>query len=252
MVEHDPVALGVLLVLLAFVPPLIYVIIVRNVERHRREPWRAVFGAFFFGAIVSVFLAILLSLFLDTNFNRPYELVYGHQSFVFQEAIILAIVIAPVVEEFTKGLGVGIVRRHIDELEDGIIYGAAAGLGFSATENLLYELSSLLEHQDLTFVAVAGLRAITSSFLHATASGILGYGIARRAVHGGIALEVFPYYALAVLLHAAYNALASFVSVQGVPLAGIAFIILVSILGIRWTLRRIRHHDRHSQPAIRP
>ena len=33
------------------------------------------------------------------------------------------------------------VKQEVDEIEDGIVYGAACGLGFGATENVLYGLS---------------------------------------------------------------------------------------------------------------
>ncbi len=48
------------------------------------------------------------------------------------------------VEFFLKG--------EIDEVEDGIVYGAACGLGFGATENILYGLSA--------GVAVGGLAGL--------------------------------------------------------------------------------------------
>ena len=94
-----------------------------------------------------------------------------------------------------------VAKQVITEPEDGIIYGVAAGLGFSATENLIYEVAAMLEQTEgYVFLATALLRSITSTFLHATASGILGYGMGKRYLERGMFLEVLPYYALAVLL----------------------------------------------------
>jgi len=51
-------------------------------------------------------------------------------------------IVAPIVEEFLKGLAVAIVffmfYKEFDSILDGIIYGAVAALGFAATENTLY------------------------------------------------------------------------------------------------------------------
>lgn len=240
MALEDPATLAAILIGLAFLPPIIYVIYIRNVERFHREPWGAIIRAFLFGAVLSIIFAAILEALLQPQF-REYSV--PNTSINFSQQVILVVIIAPLVEEFTKGLGVRSVRRHISELEDGIVYGAAVGLGFSATENLFYELQALQQNQDMSFVAVAGVRSLTSSFLHATAGGILGYGMAKRYLERGFILELLPYYALAVLIHAAFNALATFLSYDGVPLFGIALVFIFSFSAIRWTIGRIRYLD---------
>ena len=51
-------------------------------------------------------------------------------------------IVAPIVEEFLKGLAVAIVfflfYKEFDSILDGIIYGAIVALGFAATENTIY------------------------------------------------------------------------------------------------------------------
>jgi hypothetical protein len=51
-------------------------------------------------------------------------------------------IVAPIVEEFLKGLAVVIVffifYKEFDSILDGIIYGGIVGLGFAATENTIY------------------------------------------------------------------------------------------------------------------
>src|SRR5947208_7460320 len=59
--------------------------------------------------------------------------------------VVGAAIVAPIVEEAAKGLGVRAGRPEIQKLLDGLVYGAAAGLGFSATENLFYGIARLLE-----------------------------------------------------------------------------------------------------------
>src|SRR6185437_13183492 len=60
-----------------------------------------------------------------------------------------AVVQAPVVEEFAKGLGVLVIfltaRRAFDGPVDGIVYGALIAAGFAFTENIQYFAVSMIE-----------------------------------------------------------------------------------------------------------
>lgn len=227
----------------AFLPPVIYLMFVRNVERIDREPWGRVFAVFFYGALVSVLIALGLEAAFHTDYQREYEI----KGFALTDALLLVVVVAPLVEEFSKGLAVRIARRHINELEDGIIYGAAAGLGFSATENIIYELHALQTDGTTAFLWLALVRSITACFLHATATGLVGYGLARHYVERHALIVVVPFYALAVLLHAVFNLIASFLFPGALLL-----ILLISYGSIRWTVRRIRQLDQSSVPAFHP
>lgn len=226
----------------AFLPPLIFLAYVRNQEKTRREPWGALLFTFMFGAIVSVVIALLLESLFHTG-EREYELLRGQLTV--PSIVFLVVVVAPLVEEFTKGLGVRSARRYVVEEEDGIVYGAAAGFGFSATENLLYEIAALAEHGELGFLLTAIVRTFTGCFLHATAAGIFGYGLGRKYRNKGGWLDVLPYYALAVLLHATFNLIAVLNFA-----AAVGFIVLFAFLAIRFTVQRIRTLDR--VPAFAP
>lgn len=231
----------------AFIPPILYAIAIRHVESLNREPWTALARAFFYGAFFSVLIALLLEVWFNQTFTRTYDL----QGFSLTQQTLLVVVAAPLVEEFSKGLGLRGAKKYIFEIEDGIIYGAMAGLGFSATENLIYGIGTITEQLtpgadgeivpvDYTFLGVIVMRSLSSTFLHATASGILGYGIGKRHLNRGSFGEVLPYYALAVLVHACFNAFAAFVDFVGAVL----LIILISVVAIAWTVQRIRRFDR--------
>ena len=129
-----------LLIFLSFLPPLLYTIWIRNTERCHREQWKPIFLCFLWGATIAVVAAFILEVILELPFT--YSLSQAEMT-----PFLAAVVIAPVVEEFTKPLALRLksVRNNLDELEDGLIYGAVAGLGFSATENLLYGYSFLSE-----------------------------------------------------------------------------------------------------------
>src|SRR5207244_11706793 len=84
--------------------------------------------------------------------------------------------------------------------------GAAAGLGFSATENLFYGLAALLvpgvgASGSLIVVAV---RSFSSTFLHASSTAVLGYGLAKSWLTGNT-WALFPFYVVAVAMHATFN-----------------------------------------------
>lgn len=239
----------VLVLLAAIVPSLVYLVWIRNSEIYNRERWGQVLSVYLFGMVVSIIAAVLLE-------SLAIELIYAPGSMFSEgfwsfepydptlEIVILAVIIAPLVEEWTKGWGVLAIRNRIREPEDGLIYGAAAGLGFAAMENVFYNSSALLSGFDV-FVGTAMLRAVTSTLLHASASAILGYGIARKYLLGmsGIKVGWLPYYLAAVLLHAMFNGFAvaeEVIENEWVPYIGLVAASLLAIgmfLWMRWSVR---------------
>jgi len=198
----------VVLVLVAFIPPFIYMVIVKNTERRRREPTRRVFFAFMRGATISVFLAILIEVLLiylvfDLDILRASDLLGSSPEL---QTLVLACIIAPITEELTKAFGMLPSTRRAAELEDGIIYGAAVGLGFAATENLFYESAAYIEGGLEIWIGITIVRTISSALLHASASSVAGYGLMFRKLFGG---SWWPYYLIAVVLHGAFNLAAS-------------------------------------------
>ena len=230
----DWLLMAITIILVAFVPCILYLIWIRNTERFSREPYKRLMSVFMFGAIVSVLIALVFELVLTIAFNENIERVYEY----FGEnptipILILACVIAPFVEEAAKGLGILRARRRLIELENGIIYGAAVGLGFAATENLLYETAALAEGGAQAFVATAVIRSISSALLHATASSVLGLGIARK-MHGAGGWMI--YYLGAVAMHSIFNFMASFGVLYEDQFGEIAYMIgLVAALAIVFT-----------------
>jgi RsiW-degrading membrane proteinase PrsW (M82 family) len=222
-----------ILVLLAFLPPLAYTVWIRNTERYHREPWLPVFICFTWGATI----AVIASLFLE-NIAGVSLASLGNASLY---AFAMAVIVAPVVEEFTKplALNIGTVRRELDEIEDGLIYGAAAGLGFSATENLFYEISFMDEGLAI-FVTLVVLRTIGACLLHASATALTGYGYGRSLLRQKG--SVLPYFGLAIMVHAVYNFMASF-QIAGIAI-GVVFALLFSLFAIQYVRKKIRVFDR--------
>jgi RsiW-degrading membrane proteinase PrsW (M82 family) len=208
----SPYVLVALLLISAFTMPLVFMVWIRNTARHDREPWRFVIKAFIWGAIFSVIIAIIFSLVLAVTLGqiRPLNewLARRIDDPEMVPLVIGAVIVAPLVEEAAKGLGVRGGRPEIQRLLDGLVYGAAAGLGFSATENLFYGINQLLDPTGgatSSFVLIAG-RSFSSSFLHASATAVVGYGLAKSWLTRRT-WAVLPFYLIAVIMHASFNLL---------------------------------------------
>lgn len=237
-----------ILVLVAFLPSVIYMIGFRNTEIFNREPWGNIFRAFFWGAIVAIVLGIILSLLLiwviGTEINRPYEWFQPGSGY---GALIAACVVAPLAEELAKGLGVYMRWSALTELENGFIYGAAVGLGFAATENLLYEYNALVSAGIAAYIMTAVMRSTLSALLHGSSTSVMGYGIARKRLLGK---SVIPYYLLAVLMHGTFNfALSVSIFFSGdmhdiAEMVGLVLVIFYVAVTYRTIKSRIRQLDR--------
>jgi RsiW-degrading membrane proteinase PrsW (M82 family) len=117
------------------------------------------------------------------------------------------------IEEFAKILGVIIIAwrlRHDAEI-DGIILGAAAGMGFAALESMGYAFTGFLRSGgSLSFTVYLTLvRGIMSPLGHGTWTAILASVLFREARHGRFRLnwKVLGAYGTAVLLHTLWDLL---------------------------------------------
>ena len=213
---NSPVMLELLV--LALAPALFILLYIYRRDRYEPEPLHLVAWVFFLGAL-SVIPAALAEL-------------------PFPEGIVSSAVVAPVVEESVKFLVVFLaVYRHpeFDEPMDGIVYAAAAGLGFASIENILYVAEG--------GVAVGIVRAIASVPGHVVFSCIWGFALGRAkfrpgSERSGIILSALFF---AMLLHGIFN-----FSLGVFGLAGLLLILVVIIpLGWRMTCRNIgeAHED---------
>ncbi len=236
--------------LLAFIPAYMYLKSIRNTEQYDKEPWEALRIAFAWGAISGVFLALLLSalgvpllllLLADLTDPSVHDIL---------PVIVGAVIVAPIVEEFVKPLVMfqnQTIRREIDELEDGIVYGAACGLGFGATENVMYGLT-----EGLALAGFAGMalliviRTVSSILLHLVTTSYTGHGIARYMLNGEPFSVVLKYYLVAVVIHATWNLAAVYSLLFGSETGAFLiflFSIILAISGLQLAKKRIAALD---------
>ena len=116
--------------IVAVTPMVAMLIFIWWVDRYDREPLKYVFGAFLWGGFGAIALSILGT---DAGIRMLGGIV-NTTEFDFP-----AVVLAPFIEEFMKGLIVLFLLRfrQFDNVTDGLVYGAASGLGFGMTENFM-------------------------------------------------------------------------------------------------------------------
>jgi len=193
---------------------------------------------FLWGATIAVIASLILEIILQIPLTSSFS--DGDLT-----SLLAAVVIAPIAEEFSKPLALRLrsVKRNLVELEDGLIYGAVAGLGFSATENLLYGYSFLSEGF-VIFLILMAMRSFGGCLLHASATALTGYGFGKTVLKQASFFGVIPYFLLAIVLHGLYNFVVSY-EFFGV-LSGLILAFLFVIFAISIIRKKIRSLDQQN------
>ena len=241
----------IVLILVAFLPALIYLAWVRRTERYGTEAWGPLLRAFAYGALFATIVAAILEtiiVYAGITFTQSYP----GPEFVFLNgnsplgAFFLVLVIAPVVEEALKASGVAAFRSSFRQLADGPVFGASVGLGFGFFETFLYGVGAFLVGGLAAGLVLILVRSVSSVLLHGSSTGMFGYGYARSGyrVPGP---GSWSYYGVAVGMHASFNALASlsailvFVGISGFASDAAGYIALfAAIFFAFWAIEHVR------------
>lgn len=154
-------------------------LVVRRMDRNEKEPWRLVLVAAAWGAIVATSLVIWGETIWEATAQR--SLVPGpglDASTAFM---------AGVLEELAKGSAVVllflVMRDDFDDVVDGIVYGAAVGLGFNFMESITYmtNLYAIFQPEGIGAYAAGfqwyARQVLGLFFGHATYTAFIGAGI---------------------------------------------------------------------------
>jgi RsiW-degrading membrane proteinase PrsW (M82 family) len=155
--------------ILALVPAVIWLAAFYQMDRLEPEPKRFVLGVFVLGGI----LAAAIGQPLLRDFFHLQSWIYDSTN----AGIIGSILIGGFVEEFLKYAGVRYTVYHspeFDERVDGIIYGAAVGLGYATVLNFQYIVGN--GGVDL---GVGAIQVAVVALAHASFSGVVGYFLGR-------------------------------------------------------------------------
>jgi RsiW-degrading membrane proteinase PrsW (M82 family) len=197
-----------------FLPALIWLAFWLREDRERPEPRRIVITTFLLGAATIPAALVIQKIASEiliggTHLERAAQLA--------PLATLLTLAAWVIAEEAVKVLAAyagGLSRRAADEPIDGAVYLIAAALGFSALENGLYFFGRVF-FENFSLVAAIGdasTRAVGATTLHVANAALLGVfaGYARYATPRVARALWVTGFALAVLLHLAYNALIIF------------------------------------------
>ncbi|HNY89601.1 MAG TPA: PrsW family glutamic-type intramembrane protease [Methanoregulaceae archaeon] len=152
------------LFLLAVAPAAFWLWYFYNKDRYEPEPLSWILMVYIFGIVVTI----------------PVAFIEGTLSIIIPEFFIVVLV-APIVEEAGKYL---VVKKTVweslefDEPVDGIIYAAAAGLGFATLENVIYVFSAV-ETSLILALQTGLLRALISVPGHVLFSAMWGYSLGK-------------------------------------------------------------------------
>lgn len=164
---------------------------VRSLDRFQPKPWPLVLLAAAWGAIVATSLVVYANTLL-ANFAIGH-LVPGHGL----EAV--TAYGAGLFEELAKGVAVLLLylllRHHFDGILDGVVYGAAVGLGFNMMESILYitHMYAIFAPEGQGGVAVFQWyhRQVLGLFMgHTTFTALVGAGIGVARQVPGLAQKL--------------------------------------------------------------
>lgn len=193
--------------------------VVRRMDRNHKEPWRLVLVAAAWGAIVATSLVVWGETIWEQS--AQHALVPGpglDTSLAYMAGIL---------EELAKGTAVLllflIMRNEFDDVVDGIVYGAAVGLGFNFLESISYmtNVYSIFNAEGFGPAAAAiqwyGRQVLGLFFGHATYTAYIGagVGIARQLPYRPQKiLAIVAGFIIAIAGHFTWDAWATFFPVD--------------------------------------
>ena len=217
----------VIIILVAIAPCAFWLWIIYKGDRYKPEPKRLIIRTFFFGMVIAIPVAIVESVLYPGSMT-------GNLSV--STAAYVAFVVAGVTEEVGK---YSVVRfsaynsPHFEEPADGLIYAAAAALGFASLENIVYIVSYGWE--------VILVRGLFSNLAHVIFSSLWGYPLALTKL-GMLKHKSFKYLGLvaAMIAHGIFD----FLFFTGTSLTWI--VVPFFLGGVALFVLMMIHANRHS------
>ncbi|MFN2577048.1 MAG: PrsW family intramembrane metalloprotease [Pyrinomonadaceae bacterium] len=237
--ETGPIEL-IIGMICAVLPVPIYIMLLLWIDRYESEPLWMLATTFLWGALVAVFIAIILNTINGVIVTAATNNVRIGENFG-------AVISAPIVEESAKAFILLVLflwkKDEFDGIIDGIVYAGMVGLGFAMTENILYYGRAVQGGaESLTVIFI--LRGMAAPFSHPLFTSMTGIGLGwSRQSNNGFVKVVTPVlgFMFAVVLHGTWNATATYGGAAGFfagyfLIMGPAFIITLMV--IFFSLRR--------------
>lgn len=164
----------------AALPVPLYLMLVLWIDRYESEPLWMLAAAFFWGALIAVFIAFIFNTASSVMVAVITDSPEAGETFG-------AVISAPIVEESAKALILFIFffakKDEFDGVVDGVVYAGMAGLGFAMTENIQYYGRAVLTGGGGALTAVFILRGTLAPFSHPLFTSLtgVGLGLARQS-----------------------------------------------------------------------
>lgn len=198
-VMQEYIVAVLLTTVIAFLPSIFYMILLRYAEKYNRESWRDLANSFIWGATVAVVVVIIVRGVFIVQFKGDFPEYYTY---------IAAVVVTPLIAEVIKPAGMFFIRDAIVESEDGLIHGGTIGLGFAATENLLYGVFLFTTYGFKLLIITVIIRSLSVVLINCVTTALVCYGISRVSArtHAGGTILLFPLFFIgAVGISAIFN-----------------------------------------------
>lgn len=156
-------------VIMAVVPALLWLSVFYLQDQVEPEPKRHFIGIFVLGGL----LASAVGQPLINDFFAVNKWASGNLGF----KLLAGVLIVGAIQESLKYAAVRYTvygSQEFDERIDGIIYGAAAGLGYATLLNLSYVLES-----GGVELGIGAIRVVVAALAHASFAGVTGYFLGR-------------------------------------------------------------------------
>jgi RsiW-degrading membrane proteinase PrsW (M82 family) len=227
----------VVAVISAVPPGIFWLWVFTKGKSYRGSPLKFVILTFFLGMLSTAPAAGMEWLLIDDEDVRSISSIATIASVMF-------FIVGPV-EETSKYLAVraGVYNtRHLREPLDGLIYGAAAALGFATAENVVYALSYGPE--------IMIVRGPLSTVAHLVFGAMWAVTLDRRQKRKFTAGRQLLGLAVAATLHGAFNVLVftGWGSLIAIPLIVIGAIVVTRMF--RWSREHSTYHLRRNVPSV--
>ena len=233
-----------LVIITALIPAVILGWWIYQKDSLRPEPLNMLIKAFLYG-VGSTFVTLVITQLLGIMGLFVYDL--GS----FTGAVSTALFAAALPEELAKLLMLWLLLRknpYYDEYFDGIVYAACVGLGFAATENVLYLV------QSTDWVGTGIVRGLTAVPAHFAIACAMGYFYSKRHFGDRSTITAVCVLAVPVIIHWVYDALAFSEGIAAPALSvvfNILFVLLICLV-YRNTMRRISAMQQLDQSRMTP
>lgn len=211
-----------LIFVLAYAPSIALLWYFYHKDKYEPEPRKFVILTFLYGAINSVIIAVFLE-----------GLIFR----VIPSTALTIAIVAALIEEPAKAFVVRVPYKagEMDGIMDGVVYGAAAGLGFAATENLFYGLGF--------GAGITLVRALLTPIAHGVWTATVGVGFGLRSVNKSYkALPILLL--LAMSLHFVWNYTASLAQENEIFISIEILLILLNVYIVVYLMKRGLKEDK--------